>query len=111
MESIEMNSRTKITAAALAALSLTACVDEGTTRSEPTGMRGASSAAESACMSAVNGNYGGNVRDLIITSSEFSQANSVVMITASGVRGGNQSERWRCLVSDTGKVVELTVVQ
>ena len=25
--------------------------------------------------------------------------------------GGNQTERWRCLVSDTGNVAELTVVQ
>lgn len=30
--------------------------------------------AETACMEAVNGNYGGNVRNLNVTSSEFSQA-------------------------------------
>jgi len=106
-----MNNLTKITAAALAALSLTACVEEGTTRSEPTGMRGASNAAESACMQAVNSNYGGNVRDLVVNSSEFSQANSVVMINAVGVRGGSQTERWRCLVSNDGNVEELSVVQ
>lgn len=98
-----MNNRTKITAAALAALSLTACVEEDTTRSEPTGMRGASSAAESACMSAVNRNYGGNVGNIDVTSSEFSQANSVVMMRAGG-------ETWKCLVSDSGQVQELTVV-
>ena len=97
-----MSNRTKITAAALAALSLTACVDEGATRSEPTGMRGASNAAETACMSAVNSNYGGNVDEIVVTSSEFSQANSVVMMRAGG-------ETWKCLVSDSGQVQELTV--
>lgn len=96
--------------AGIAAASLFGCVEESGTR-ESTAMRGASNAAESACMSAVNGNYGGNVRDLRVSSSEFSQANSVVMITASGIRGGNQSERWRCLVSNAGDVQELTVVQ
>jgi len=53
-------------------------------------------------MMAVNNNYGGNVRNLDIVSSEFSQANSEVVINADG-------ERWRCLVSDDGQVQELTV--
>jgi len=53
-------------------------------------------------MMAVNDNYGGNVRNLDIVSSEFSQANSEVVINADG-------ERWRCLVSDDGQVQELTV--
>ena len=103
MESNDMNNLTKITAAALAAFTLSACVDEGATRSEPTGMRGASSAAESGCMSAVNRNYGGKVGDIVVTSSEFSQANSMVMMRAGG-------ETWKCLVSDSGQVQELTVV-
>ena len=62
----------------------------------------ASDLAETACMSAVNDNYGGNVRNLDIVSSEFSQANSVVVINADG-------EHWRCLVSNDGNVEELTV--
>lgn len=67
-------------------------------------LAGASGAAETACMMAVNGNYGGKVKNLDIISSEFSQANSEVVINADG-------ERWRCLVSDDGDVQELTVVQ
>lgn len=105
-----MKHLTQLCTAGIAALALSGCVEESGTR-DSSAMRGASNAAESACMQAVNGNYGGNVRDLSVASSEFSQANSVVMITASGVRGGSQSERWRCLVSDTGNVAELTVVQ
>ena len=53
-------------------------------------------------MVAVNDNYGGNVRNLDIVSSEFSQANSVVIMNADG-------QRWRCLVSNDGQVEELTV--
>jgi hypothetical protein len=106
-----MNDLTKITAAALAALTLSACVEDQTTRSDQPPMRDASGIAETACMEAVNRNYGGNVRDLRVASSEFSQANSVVMINAMGVRGGNQTERWRCLVSNDGNVEELSVVQ
>jgi molybdenum cofactor biosynthesis enzyme MoaA len=63
---------------------------------------GVSSAAQSACMSAVNKNYGGKVKELGIVSSEFSQANSEVMINADG-------KRWRCLVSNDGKVQDLSV--
>lgn len=59
-----------------------------------------SPAAQSSCMAAVNNQYGGSVRDLKIVSSEFSQANSVVMVKAIGIRGSNQSENWKCLVSN-----------
>jgi uncharacterized alpha-E superfamily protein len=45
-----------------------------------------------------------------VTSSEFSQANSVVMMKAGGVRGGTSTETWKCLVSNDGTVEELTVV-
>jgi hypothetical protein len=62
----------------------------------------ASSAAESACMSAVNANYGGKVKHLNIVSSEFSQANSEVILNADG-------QRWRCLVSNDGRVQDLSV--
>lgn len=106
-----MNNLTKITAAALAALTLSACVtEEKMSRSEPT-LRDATSAAESACMSSVNSNYGGNVRELRVVSSEFSQANSTVMVDAVGVRGGQATERWRCLSSNEGQVAELRVVE
>lgn len=46
-----------------------------------------------------------------VASSEFSQANSLVMVDAIGVRGSSQTERWRCLVSNDGKVQELSVPQ
>jgi hypothetical protein len=67
-------------------------------------LAGASSAAETACMMAVNDNYGGKVKNLDIVSSEFSQANSEVVINADG-------QRWRCLVSDDGNVQDLSVVE
>ena len=69
-----------------------------------------SSNAKSACMVAVNGNYGGNVRDLKVVRSEFSQANSEVIVDAVGVRGSSATERWRCLVSNDGKVQDLSVL-
>ncbi len=62
----------------------------------------ATSAAETACMEAVNRNYGGRVRDLRVIDSEFSQANSRVYIEADG-------ERWNCLSSNDGYVEELRV--
>ena len=73
--------------------------------------RQASSAAESACMSKVNGNYGGNVNSVRVASSEYSEANSTVMVDAVGVRGGSTTERWRCLVSNDGQVQDLSVIQ
>jgi hypothetical protein len=69
-----------------------------------------SSNATSACMTAINGNYGGKVRDLEVVRSEFSQANSEVIVDAVGVRGGSTTERWKCLVSNDGKVQDLSVV-
>ena len=61
--------------------------------------REATSAAETACMVAANSEYGGRVRNLQVVSSEFSQANSTVILNADG-------ERWRCLVSNDGSVIE-----
>lgn len=78
-------------------------------KAAPAGTSRPSSTAESACMSGVNGKYDGNVRNLKVLSSEFSQANSEVMILAEGVRGGSGNERWRCLVSNDGQVQELSV--
>lgn len=69
-----------------------------------------SEAAKSACMQAVNSQYGGNVRDLKVVRSEFSQANSEVIVKAIGVRGGSTNENWRCLVSNSGKVQDLSVL-
>ena len=97
---------------ATAGLAMTACAaDSYNAGSGSGGMRQASSAAESACMVKVNSNYGGNVRSVNVVSSEFSQANSEVIVEAVGVRGGSTSERWRCLVSNDGKVQDLSVVQ
>jgi hypothetical protein len=45
----------------LSACILAACVEQGTTRSEPIGMRESSSNAESACMNELNRQYGGGV--------------------------------------------------
>ena len=71
----------------------------------------ATNAAETACMTAVNNNYGGKVKDLKVVRSEFSQANSTVIMDAVGVRGGATTERWRCLSSNKGKVADLSIVQ
>lgn len=100
---------TALCTAGIAAVALSGCVEESGTRGS-SAMRDASSAAESACMSAVNSNYGGNVKSVSVVSSEFSQANSTVMVRASGVRGGADSEQWRCLVSSDGSVQDLSVV-
>ena len=62
-------------------------------------------------MAAINQSYGGNVKDLKVVRSEFSQANSTVMVDAVGVRGGPTTEHWRCLSSNKGKVEDLRVVQ
>ncbi|QPN67678.1 hypothetical protein [Synechococcus sp. CBW1006] len=69
-----------------------------------------SSASQSACMTAINTQYAGKVRNLKVVRSEFSQANSEVMVKAIGVRGTSENETWRCLVSNSGKVEDLSVV-
>ena len=73
--------------------------------------RQATSAAESACLAAVNRNYGGKVNSVRVASSEYSEANSLVMVEAMGVRGGSSTERWKCLVSNDGVVQDLSVPQ
>jgi hypothetical protein len=97
-----MNTLLKLTSAALAAVALTACVEESGTRSG-SGLREASGNAESACMSAVNSRFDGKVGDIVIISSESSQANDMVMLKAGG-------QSWKCLVSGDGQVQELTAV-
>jgi uncharacterized alpha-E superfamily protein len=69
-----------------------------------------SEAAKSACMQAVNSQSGGKVKDLKVVRSEFSQANSLVMVNAIGIRGTSTTEQWKCLVSNSGEVQELSVV-
>ena len=108
-----MTNAIRIGLIAAAGLAMTACATDSSYDSGAgsSSLREASNAAESACMAAVNSQYGGNVKTVSVASSEFSQANSVVMVNAAGVRGGSMSERWRCLVSNDGNVEELTVVQ
>lgn len=67
-----------------------------------------SSAATSACMSAVNRQYSGNVRDIRVVRSDWSQANSEVILDAVGVLGGSATETWRCLVANDGTVQDLS---
>jgi len=65
----------------------------------------ATSTAESACMSAVNQNHGGNVKDLKLVYSEFSQADTEVILDALGCPAGRRpsvsaafprtAERWQ----------------
>ena len=66
-----------------------------------TGQAQSANITESACMVAVNNKYGGKVRHLDVVRSEFSQANSEVILDADG-------ERWRCLVSNDGHVEDLS---
>ncbi|WP_156953412.1 hypothetical protein [Afifella pfennigii] len=89
--------KTTLKAAILAASTMTllACTETATQTSAPA-MRTGSSADESACLSAVAQQTGNSVS---VISSEFSQANTLVMV---GV--GPQSAPWRCLVS--GGVVQ-----
>jgi len=107
-----MNNAIRVALIAAAGLTLGACAtsndDAGAGSSAS---RQAGSAAESACMVAVNSNYGGKVQTVQVVRSEYSEANSTVMVDAVGVRGGTASERWRCLVSNDGKVQDLSVAQ
>jgi hypothetical protein len=57
--------------------------------------------AKSACMQAVNSKYDGRVRNLDIVRSEFSEANSEVILNADG-------EHWRCRASNNGTVEDLS---
>ena len=81
----------------LLSLGLAACDD---IEMDDAPMRTGSSADEAACAAAVNRNYGASVATVM--SSDFSQANTEVMLMAQG-------ERWRCL-SSGGVVADLAVV-
>ena len=103
-----MTNAIKIAAVVVAALTLAACgtTDMGYSDKGSSGSsRQATSAAESACMAAVNRQYGGNY-DVKVIRSEYSEANSLVMVA-----GGPNRERWRCLVSNDGVVQDLSLAQ
>jgi len=104
-----MNDHAKITAVALAAITLSACaMNQGRTSSTVE----ATSAAKSACLAAVNGNYGGDVKSIRVVDSELAMVNSEVIVDAVGVRGSSDTERWRCLASNDGSQVEgLTTIE
>lgn len=87
---------------AFAALGLAAC-DE-TPSSTSTIMRDATAAAEAACVALVNQNNG-TATGTMVTSSEYSEANSEVLL--SDQTGTN----WRCLASNDGVVADLAVVE
>lgn len=63
----------------------------------------ASEAAQNACMSAVDRHLHNRTERLFVVSSEFSQANSVVVVEADG-------QRWRCLSSESGQISELSMM-
>ncbi|WP_343115854.1 hypothetical protein [Ostreiculturibacter nitratireducens] len=79
-------STTRLASIGIAMLALAGCVEE-----EPVAMRTGSAIDESACLDAVARQTGNSVS---ILSSEFSQANTLVMV---GV--GPDRAPWRCLVS------------
>ncbi len=56
-------------------------------------------------MAAVNRQYGGKY-DVKVVRSEYSEANSMVVVA-----GGPDRERWRCLVSNDGVVQDLSLAQ
>ena len=95
-----------ITAAALATLALSACVEEGTTRSEPVASAPAqthspANQAERNCVAAIARELGGTVsaRDLRVISSEFSQAGTSV-----SVHVPTAEAPWACVVDRDGSV-------
>ena len=88
--------RLSFAALAVITLPLAACVEES---AGPTAIRSGGADAEFACAQAVNRNFGRAVAT--VTSSEFSEANTVVMLTAEG-------QTFRCLTSESGEVFEVT---
>ena len=71
-------------------------------KAEPSGSA-VSSKSVNACKSAVNRNFAGKAK-ISVTRSEFSQANSLVMMRVNG------TENWKCLVSNNGHVEDLSIV-
>lgn len=98
-------------AATLSVLAIAACVAPPSSPSAPppaqpaaapaVSSRQAPAVAESACLTAVSRQT--REPQVSVLSSEFSQANSLVMV---GV--GPKRAPWRCLVSNDGKVAEVS---
>lgn len=91
----------KIATLAVAGFTLAGCAaDSGMSRQAADMSRQSPSLAEQACLAAVSNETDNG--DVMILSSEYSEANSLVMI---GV--GEQRAPWRCLVSNDGVVAEV----
>jgi hypothetical protein len=107
METKPMKHLSTITAAALlATLALSACVEEGTTRSAPVASAPAAThppanQAERNCVAAIARELGGSVSasDLWVISSEFSQAGTSV-----SVHVPTAEAPWACVVDRDGSV-------
>lgn len=83
----------------LAAASLAGCSSTETQQPSSSALRSGSAVDETACERAVA--TATNNGDTVVLSSEFSQANTEVIV---GV--GNERAKWRCLVSN-GRVAEV----
>jgi hypothetical protein len=107
METKPMKYQSTITAAALATLALSACVeDQKTTRSEPVAAAPAAvhppaNQAERNCVKAIACELGGSVSasDLWVISSEFSQAGTSVTVHVPSAEAP-----WACVVDRDGSV-------
>lgn len=100
----------KIATLALAALALSACATGSQERAEEAKndrrqqQHAANSGAESACITAANrGSYSGQVKGLTVTGSGQVAGGTQVNLTARG-------KKWKCMVSDDGKVQEMAEV-
>jgi hypothetical protein len=96
-----MKSMTPVALAGAMALGLAAC-DETATTDAPVQSSEAPK-AEAACIAGVNRNMPG--ADATVTSSDFSQAGTTVMLRSS------DGTNWRCLASNDGILEDLAVVE
>jgi uncharacterized membrane protein len=106
METKSMKHLNTLTAAALATLALSACVEQGSTRPEPvaaapTTTRAPADQAERNCVAAIARELGGTVSasDLRVISSEFSQAGTSVTVHVPTAEAP-----WACVVDRNGSV-------
>lgn len=86
--------------AAVSLAALAGCTTDSDTPPPAQALRTGNAADETACEIAVA--KAANNGDTVVISSEFSQANTVVIVGL-----GNAKAKWRCLVSG-GKVAEVT---
>jgi hypothetical protein len=94
-----MKSEFALAALGFAAFGLAACDDAAMVADAP--VAGTPTIQEQACLAAVSNETDNG--DVAVLNSEFSEANSVVMI---GV--GADRAPWRCLVSNDGEVAEVS---